>query len=488
MSAYWNPVTMISRLLLLLSMVVEVYLNSTEATVISTETKDTLSIYSQPQSTSPMRSSFELDAFIKRQLTGYEKKVRPGAKTPDIPVLVTCDLFINDFSSVSEINMEYTMDVFFRQMWKDERLKFRNVNYKKPIVLGHSHYSELWVPDTFFVNEKVAAIHHVTTPNKLLWIEPDGTILYSQRVSLTLSCPFYLAKYPMDNQTCQLFIESFGYTSTDLSLTWRKENPIQKRKGLELPEFDFGKELFHTCTHTYNTGDYDCIAVMFTLYRRMGYYMIQTYIPTMLIVILSWISFWLDVNATPARISVGLLTVLTITTQSSGLRGQLPKVSYIKAIDVWQAGCLIFVFGAMIEFAVANVLARREDYAEEKRLRALRERENEERYKAKKLIKTDYGDLTDRSLSSPYRKVNQFMSEDTIQTKVSNCARLVAIFKPKHYCAKLHTVKSSVCLENMAKVVFPLSFALFNVVYWLYYINMNNDNMSPLYDIHLKDE
>jgi hypothetical protein len=73
------------------------------------------------------------------------------------------------------------VDVFFRQSWKDERLAFRSTDYDKPIVLGHSHYNELWVPDTFFVNEKVAATHDVTTPNKLLWIERDGTILYSQR-------------------------------------------------------------------------------------------------------------------------------------------------------------------------------------------------------------------------------------------------------------------------------------------------------------------
>ena len=80
----------------------------------------------------------------------------------------------------------------------------------------------------------------------------------------------------------------------------------------------------------------------------------------MLIVILSWVSFWLDVRAVPARISVGLLTVLNLTTISTGLNDQLPKVSYIKAIDVWMFGSQVFVFGAMLEFAVANVVDRRE--------------------------------------------------------------------------------------------------------------------------------
>jgi len=79
----------------------------------------------------------------------------------------------------------------------------------------------------------------------------------------------------------------------------------------------------------------------------------------MLIVILSWVSFWINVDASPARVSIGLLTVLTTTTMSSGARASLPRVSYIKAIDVWMIVCLVFVFTSLIEYAVVNVLARR---------------------------------------------------------------------------------------------------------------------------------
>ena len=95
--------------------------------------------------------------------------------------------------------------------------------------------------------------------------------------------------------------------------------------------------------------------------RQYGYYIIQVIAPSMLIVVLSWVSFWLNIDAVPARISLGLLTVLTMTTQSSGARASLPKVSYIKAIDIWMATCLIFVFAALVEFAYVNVLARVEE-------------------------------------------------------------------------------------------------------------------------------
>jgi hypothetical protein len=101
------------------------------------------------------------------------------------------------------------------------------------------------------------------------------------------------------------------------------------------------------------------LEIQFVLKRDIGYFLIQVYVPSMLIVILSWVSFWINVDASPARVSLGLLTVLTTTTMSGGARASLPKVSYIKAIDIWMISCLVFVFSSLIEYAVVNVLARR---------------------------------------------------------------------------------------------------------------------------------
>ena len=74
------------------------------------------------------------------------------------------------------------------------------------------------------------------------------------------------------------------------------------------------------------SGDFPCLKARFSLRRQFGFYLLQTYIPSILIVVLSWVSFWINVEAVPARISLGVTTVLTMTTQLSGSRQSIPKV------------------------------------------------------------------------------------------------------------------------------------------------------------------
>lgn len=106
------------------------------------------------------------------------------------------------------------------------------------------------------------------------------------------------------------------------------------------------------------TGEYSCLRVDLLFKREFSYYLIQIYIPCCMLVIVSWVSFWLDPNAIPARVSLGVTTLLTMATQISGINSSLPPVSYTKAIDVWTGVCLTFVFGALLEFALVNYASR----------------------------------------------------------------------------------------------------------------------------------
>lgn len=77
------------------------------------------------------------------------------------------------------------------------------------------------------------------------------------------------------------------------------------------------------------SGAFACVFGEFHFDRKFEYYLLQTYFPSLLVVMLSWVSFWIDPAAVPARISLGLLTVLTMTTQASVLNSRLPRFLYV---------------------------------------------------------------------------------------------------------------------------------------------------------------
>ena len=76
------------------------------------------------------------------------------------------------------------MDIYFRQFWRDPRLKYLSAHGLEMIVLSGEQKTNcpIWVPDTFFVNENTAHVHQQTVPNEYTKIFHNGDVLVSQRL------------------------------------------------------------------------------------------------------------------------------------------------------------------------------------------------------------------------------------------------------------------------------------------------------------------
>ena len=76
---------------------------------------------------------------------------------------------------------DFTSDFYFRQTWNDPRLSFEKLDMISNLFVGAEVAKKIWVPDTFFANEKQAYFHVATTPNRFLRISSDGTVFQSIR-------------------------------------------------------------------------------------------------------------------------------------------------------------------------------------------------------------------------------------------------------------------------------------------------------------------
>ncbi|XP_015925835.1 glycine receptor subunit alpha-2-like [Parasteatoda tepidariorum] len=363
-------------------------------------------------------------------------KMRPP-KADGLPTTVQYHVTVMGLDSINEESMTYAADIFFAQSWKDPRLRLPENMTSDYRLLEVTWLHHIWKPDSFFKNAKAVNFQTMTIPNHYVWLYKDKTILYMVKLTLILSCAMNFVTYPHDTQHCSLEMESLSHTTDDLIFDWAEHVPLEVSEEIELPQLDLIKTERKDCTQVYSTGNFTCLQITFTLKRRLGYYLFHTYIPTCLIVIMSWVSFWIRPEAVPARVTLGVTSLLTLSTQHAKSLDSLPPVSYIKAIDIFMASCTIFVFLSLMEFAMVNAIL--EDCLTIKLKHKLFKRKFEESMKEE--------------------KIEDCANCSTMERKSTRLSRRVQ--KRRNYAAKI---------DMISRIAFPLSFGILTVTYWFYFV------------------
>uniref|UniRef100_A0A0K0EE53 Ig-like domain-containing protein n=1 Tax=Strongyloides stercoralis TaxID=6248 RepID=A0A0K0EE53_STRER len=292
---------------------------------------------------------------ILKDTERYNKNLYPNEEK-EIPTRVVIQMYIEGMSSFRAQSMDFLVDIYFQTQWVDERLKHEG---KRRILIGdRKTFDFMWQPGLYFANSRESTFHEVSSPNFLVWIYPNGTVFYDTRISLNVICMQDLSKYPLDSQACTLRILSYAYDNTQLEIEWNKEKAIEVNEDLRMTDMTLRTIRPGTTLNNYVTGLWACATAEFIVDREIMHHVLQTYLPTSLIVIISWFSFWLDAESVPARVSLSITCLLTLATQNSAARMALPQASYVKAIDIWMGGCTSFVFLAIIEFTVVNYCSR----------------------------------------------------------------------------------------------------------------------------------
>ncbi|XP_043283040.1 glycine receptor subunit alpha-2 isoform X3 [Venturia canescens] len=352
------------------------------------------------------------------------------------PTIVYFHVTVLSIDSINEESMTYVADIFLAQSWRDSRLRLPENMSEEYRILDVDWLHNIWRPDCFFKNAKKVTFHEMSIPNHYLWLYHDKTLLYMSKLTLVLSCAMKFESYPHDTQICSMMIESLSHTTQDLVFIWNMTDPLVVNPEIELPQLDISNNYTTDCTIEYSTGNFTCIQIVFNLRRRLGYHLFHTYIPSALIVVMSWIAFWIKPEAIPARVTLGVTSLLTLATQNTQSQQSLPPVSYVKAIDVWMSSCSVFVFLSLMEFAVVN------NYMGPVATKAMKGYSDEDLREAIDEFKTPMRSDSERN-RSPVRP------PPTVQYDTCCQGRATAIY-----------------IDKFSRFFFPFSFFILNVVYW----------------------
>ncbi|CAJ0580590.1 unnamed protein product, partial [Mesorhabditis spiculigera] len=282
---------------------------------------------------------------IAAVLDNYEKMELPSGGN----VSVSVEIWVQEVSKIIEITSEFELDIYVTERWTDPSLAYAHLNPCKSNISvdGGKVIKQIWTPHACFVNSKDASIHNSPFTNIFLQIYSNGSIWHNYRTKLVGPCSSTLRTFPIDQQRCMLFYESFTHNYHEVELRWIDTvPPITILKGnITLPDYVLVD--FHTSAELrlYPPGIFHELIATFTFQRLYGFYILQ-------------VSFYLGAEQIPSRTTVGVNSLLALTFQFGSVVSNLPKTSDVKAIDVWILSSMAFIFASLIELAVVGYLSR----------------------------------------------------------------------------------------------------------------------------------
>ncbi len=106
------------------------------------------------------------------------------------------------------------------------------------------------------------------------------------------------------------------YNASQVELHWEEHLPITLSEDKILTEYSLTKVSHdeaiiqsdeNNFRHGTFAGNYSSISFSFRLERESGFYLLEYYLPSMMIVAISWVSFWLQADQTAPRAMLGEL-------------------------------------------------------------------------------------------------------------------------------------------------------------------------------------
>ncbi|XP_066268611.1 glycine receptor subunit alpha-2-like [Branchiostoma lanceolatum] len=352
--------------------------------------------------------------------------MRPGYGG-DRPVEVKVSMHINDVV-MDGFKPVLTLTMYVRQYWQDDRLSFQNNDSMpgRPISLSGEDIGLIWTPDLFFSNLVDGFVQDIFKDNVMIRISPNGRVLSSQRVSVDVRCHLNMRYFPADTQVCSFNMESYSLTTNDIALLWMDGEPISVDDDVSIPQFSLSTVNVSTSQQMFSTGSYMKLAASVAFLRHMGGHVTMFQLPSILLVISSWISFWIPVRLAHARILIGILLLLGHVALSALARALLlSNVAYMTLLDIWMAIDTTLIFFALLE-TVAVVFF--------------------------------------------HRSHDQMSSDDGVARPDGGAETIpmTDFVKPEHAATGRKLGGMSGRMDLISRIAFPVLYFLINIIYWPY--------------------
>jgi len=248
-------------------------------------------------------------------------------------------VFLIDLEGVDTVTQSFTANLTMVLRWQDPGLV-----HEGPASINMS-LDDIWYPRIQILNQQKLT----TTLPRTAEVFPDGEVVQRQRFWGNFSQPLDLQTFPFDRQSLKVTLANVGFGGEVVNLIPSPNSGISE--NMTMPDWTVTGWDFVATDFAFEDESSRIGGVVFSLdvKREVGYFKYKVILPLVLIVMMSWLVFWIDPALAASQISVSVTAMLTMIAYRFALAGMMPRLNFLTSLDNFVLVSTLLVFLAMIE-------------------------------------------------------------------------------------------------------------------------------------------
>ena len=266
---------------------------------------------------------------------------------------------ILDIDKINSAEQNFTLNFYAIFRWSDPRLAHDGPGSEI------RNLSEVWNPRLTILNTQ----KYSANSKGEVEISPAGLVTYRLHIFGDFSQPLELHEFPQDRHVFEVPVVAAGYRPHEVVLIPDPNTDTFIAEKLSVADWEIGNVQGAQRVITLANGlELPGFVFSFEGRRLVHHYVIKAITPLVLIVMMSWVVFWIDPKQVPNQLGVAVTTVLTLIAYHVALSGRLPDIPYLTHMDKFLFSSTVLVFMALIEVVVTSHLSSTDQLARARRI------------------------------------------------------------------------------------------------------------------------
>ena len=260
---------------------------------------------------------------------------------------VEVKIYLIDIDGVDNVEQSFMANLTLVMQWHDPEQAHQGPDSIE------KNLKDIWHPRLQILNQQ----RLVKTFPESVEVRPDGQVIHRQRLWGSFSQPLNLRDFPFDKQRLEVQVGNISFGTQKISLSASPDSGISD--NLTIPDWKILQWDFAAKELKFDNEMSPLPGMVFSMEveRDTNYFKYKVILPLILIVMMSWLVFWIDASLTGSQISVAVTAMLTMIAYRFALAGMIPRLPFLTTMDFFVIASTIMVFLAMVEVVYTTYLA-----------------------------------------------------------------------------------------------------------------------------------